>query len=120
MEDIHRGKFQWKLAEKRKSIQSVQGEIFQALDKLESIRKRESVFESLANVYTYDVHNDSILCIMREKDGETFFGIFNFSDQEETAWMQEKGTFVDLVTNKKMKLKDISIPGHDYYWVKRK
>ena len=117
---IHRGKFQWKLAEKRKNIQSVQGEIFQALDKMESIRKRESVFESLANVYTYDVHNDSILCIMREKDGETFFGIFNFSDQEETAWMQEEGTFVDLMTNKKMKLKDISIQGHAFYWIKKK
>lgn len=115
---IHRGKFQWKMAEKKSDDTSVQGRIFRALGKLEMIRKKEPVFEASANVYTYDVHNDAILCIMREKDGETFFGIFNFSDREETAWMQEEGSFVNLLTKKKIKVRDITIPGHDFYWIK--
>lgn len=115
---IHRGKFQWELAEKRNDAASVQGKIFNALDRLENIRKREPVFEAAANVYTYDVHNNAILCIMREKDGEIFLGIFNFSNQEETAWMQESGTFENMLTGEKMEVKDIPIPGHDFYWIK--
>lgn len=117
---IHRGRFKWKLAEKRNDSKSVEGKIFTALKQLEHIRKREAVFEASANVYTYDVHNDAVLCIMREKDDEIFFGIFNFSNQEETAWMQEEGIFVNLLTDKEIKVKDVTIPGHDFYWIKGK
>ena len=116
---IHRGKFQWELAEKRKDKKSVEGRIFSALDKLENIRRKESVFEASASVYTYDVHDDSILCIMREKDGEKFFGIFNFSDNTKTAWMQEEGSYVNLMTGKSLEVKDIVIPGHDFLWIKK-
>lgn len=115
---IHRGKFRWELAEKRKDAASMQGRIFTALDKLEQIRKSEAVFEGSANVYIYDVHNDAVLCIMREKEGEIFFGIFNFSDREETAWMQEAGHFTDLMSGKKIEVKDLTVPGHDFYWIK--
>lgn len=115
---IHRGKFQWALAEKKSDAASVQGKIFMALDRLENIRKRESVFEASANVYTYDVHNNAVLCIMREKDGEIFLGIFNFSNREETAWMQESGVFENMLTGEKVEVKDIIIPGHDFYWIK--
>ena len=66
---VHRGAFQWELAKKRKEKTGVQGQLFQALQKLEKIRREESVFDADANVYTYDVHNDSILCILREKGG---------------------------------------------------
>lgn len=115
---IHRGKFRWELAEKRKDAASMQGRIFTALDQLEHIRKSEAVFEVGANVYIYDVHNDAVLCIMREKEGEIFFGIFNFSDQEETAWMQEEGHFTDLMSGEKIQIKDITVPAHDFYWIK--
>ncbi len=72
---IHRGRFKWDLAEKRSDNTSVQGKIFGALNALENIRKKEIVFEASANVYTYDVHNDAILCIMREMDGEGKFSL---------------------------------------------
>ena len=116
---IHRGKFRWELAQKRTDKKSVEGRIFSALDKLEKIRKRESVFDSSANVYTYDVHEDAILCIMREKDGEKFFGIFNFSSSEKIAWMQEEGSYQDLVTGEKTEINNIVIPGHDFRWLKK-
>lgn len=115
---IHRGRFRWELAEKRRDEASVQGKIFTALDRLENIRKREAVFEASANVYTYDVHNDAMLCILREKEGERFFGLFNFSDREETARMWEKGDFSDMLTGAIMECKDITVPGHGFYWIK--
>ena len=116
---VHRGAFQWELAKKRKAKTGVQGQLFQALQKLEKIRREEPVFGADANVYTYDVHNDSILCILREKDGELFMGMFNFSDSAQTAWMQEKGTFTELLTEKLMELKNPVLPPHGFYWVKR-
>ena len=115
---IHRGRFLWELAEKRRDASSVPGRIFQGLDRLERIRRKEGIFNASANVYTYDVHDDSILCIMREKDGEKFFGIFNFSDDGRTAWMQENGKYMDLMTGEEMTVKDIFVPGHDFYWIK--
>lgn len=116
---VHRGAFQWELAKKRKAKTGVQGQLFQALQKLEKIRREEPVFEADANVYTYDVHNDSILCILREKGGELFFGMFNFSGDAQTAWMQEEGSFTDLFTGKGVDLHDPVLLPHGFYWVKR-
>lgn len=116
---VHRGAFRWELAKKREAKTGVQGQLFQALQKLEMIRREEPVFGADANVYTYDVHNDSILCILREKDGELFMGMFNFSDSAQTAWMQEEGSFTELLTEKLMELKNPVLPPHGFYWVKR-
>ena len=82
---IHRGKLPWELAEDKEDVTTVQGNIFQTLDRLEKIRRQEITFDKDADVYTYDVHDDSILCVLREYKGRRFFGIFNFSNQEKTA-----------------------------------
>lgn len=116
---VHRGAFKWELAEMRDDSSCVQGKIFQSLDMLERIRADEAVFASDANVYTYDVHNDAVLCIMREKNGEVFLGIFNFSDTEQTAWMREEGEFADLLAGGRMELRDPLLPAHGFYWLKR-
>ena len=116
---IHRGAFQWELAGKRKSKASVEGQIFQTLDRMEQIRSQESVFDKDCDVYTYDVHDDSILCILRQKGTERFIGIFNFSDSEKTAWMQEEGTFRDLITDQTLDLKDVELPAYGFMWCKR-
>lgn len=75
---LHRGIFQWILADKRKDLSTVQGQLFQMLNRLEQIRRQENVFSQEAEVYTYDVHNDSILGILREYKGERFIALFNF------------------------------------------
>ena len=93
---IHRGAFQW-----------------------EQIRSQESVFDKDCDVYTYDVHDDSILCILRQKGNERFIGIFNFSDSEKTAWMQEEGIFRDLITDQTLELKDVELPAYGFMWCKR-
>ena len=116
---IHRGAFQWELAGKRKSKSSVEGQIFQTLDRMEQIRSQESVFDKDCDVYTYDVHDDSILCILRQKGNERFIGIFNFSDSEKTAWMQEEGTFRDLINGETLMLKDVVLPAYGFLWCKK-
>ncbi len=116
---IHRGKLRWELAENKNDLTTVQGSIFQTLDRLEKIRGQEITFDKAADVYTYDVHDDSILCILREYKGRRFFGIFNFSDQEKTAWMQEDGVYRNLLTSEKMELKDIRLRGYDFLWCEK-
>ena len=64
-------------------------------------------------------HDDSVLCILREYKGRRFFGIFNFSDQEKTAWMQEDGVYRNLLTSEKMELKDIRLRGYDFLWCEK-
>ncbi len=116
---IHRGAFQWELAGKRKSKSSVEGQIFQTLDRMEQIRSQESVFDKDCDVYTYDVHDDSILCILRQKGNDRFIGIFNFSDIEKTAWMQEEGTFRNLINGETLMLKDVVLPAYGFLWCKK-
>lgn len=113
---IHRGKLPWELAEDKEDVTTVQGNIFQTLDRLEKIRRQEITFDKDADVYTYDVHDDSILCVLREYKGRRFFGIFNFSNQEKTAWMQEKGMYRNLLTGEKAELKDIRLSGYEFLW----
>ena len=113
---IHRGKLPWELAEDKEDVTTVQGKIFQTLDRLEKIRRQEITFDKDADVYTYDVHDDSILCVLREYKGRRFFGIFNFSNQEKTAWMQEKGMYRNLLTGEKTELKDIRLSGYEFLW----
>ena len=113
---IHRGKLPWELAEDKEDVTTVQGNIFQTLDRLEKIRRQEITFDKDADVYTYDVHDDSILCVLREYKGRRFFGIFNFSNQGKTAWMQEKGMYRNLLTGEKAELKDIRLSGYEFLW----
>lgn len=117
---LHRGIFQWKLAEKRKDLSTVQGQLFQMLNRLEQIRRQENVFSQEAEVYTYDVHNDSILGILREYKGERFIALFNFSESEQTAWMQEEGIFRNLVNGEIVEVKDPVLKGYEFVWMKYK
>ena len=114
---LHRGAFLWELADKRKDLSTVQGQLFQMLNRLEQIRRQENVFSQEAEVYTYDVHNDSILGILREYKGERFIALFNFSEREQTAWMQEEGIFRNLVNGEIVEVKDPVLKGYEFVWM---
>lgn len=117
---LHRGAFLWELADKRKDLSTVQGQLFQMLNRLEQNRRQENVFSQEAEVYTYDVHNDSILGILREYKGERFIALFNFSENEQTAWMQEEGIFRNLVNGEIVEVKDPVLKGYEFVWMKYK
>lgn len=114
---IHRGKFQWNLAELNEKEGTVQEQIFSGLAKLEKIRKQRTVFESNAAVYTYDVKDISILGILRENEKERFIGLFNFHNEPRTAWMDEPGVYTNLITGEKITMHDVVLAGHDFLWV---
>ena len=115
---LHRGKFNWKLSEKRTEKGSVQERIFSGLERMEKIRKKESVFGSDVNVWTIDTWDDSILGLIRADEKEKLIALFNFSGQDKTAWINEDdGEYTDLLSGRKMQAKGVDIPGYGVYWL---
>lgn len=117
---IHRGKMDWKAAAKIDVSNSVQGRIFNALNQLEEIRKTEKVFDSKADTWTIEAWTKEVLSIGRYLDGEKIIGIFNFSENDQTAWINEDdGMYTDLISGKKMLAKGVDIPAYSFYYLKK-
>jgi amylosucrase len=116
---LHRGAFKWNLAELVKEPGTAQQQIFDGLSKLENIRRTRSVFDSSTPTYTYDVKDDAILGILRENDEERFVALFNFADQDRTAWINEQGTFLNLLTGEEVQLHDVVVGAQDFLWLSR-
>jgi amylosucrase len=117
---IHRGAMDWKLAENISDKTTVQGKLFHNLNRLEKIRKSEKVFMSDADTRTLDTWDESILCIVRELYGEKVIGLFNFSEHDRTAWINEEdGMYKDLISGKKMEARGVDIPAYGYFYLKK-
>ena len=116
---IHRGKFDWKLADGRKRKGTGQKELFDGIGKLRSIRSKEKVFDASANVWTLDTWENGILGVVRELEGEQMTALFNFAEEDRTAWIEEEGEYMDLYTGKKVSLQAIKMEGHSFVLAKK-
>lgn len=117
---IHRGRFQWELAERIRDKKSVQGRIFHALRHLEEIRRREPVFDADAEVCTKDYSDRAILWVIRREAGEELHAVFNFSDEAKTIWMPEIAEYTDLLTGKTAQTETVELPGWGFFWMKKR
>ncbi|MCR5736168.1 MAG: alpha-amylase family protein [Eubacterium sp.] len=118
---LHRGKFHWEDAEKITEEDSAPGKIFGNLKKLGELRKKHPAFSNEADLWTVETWEDSILGIGRYYKGEKIIGIFNFSEHEKTAWIEEEeGMFEDLMTGEQKVAKDIKLDGYGFQWLCRK
>ena len=114
---LHRGKFLWDEAKKRRSTKSRQGRIFKALRKLEKLRDKYPVFLSGADTWIVEPWNDHILGIGRYFEGEKLIALFNFSETDQIAWINESEEYKDLLTGKKREAKAVELPGHGFAWL---
>lgn len=94
---IHRGNFQWVLAELRHDSSTRQGKQFMGLRKLEMIRAADPAFDSRANVWTFETGSEHVLGVGRWYQGHKLIAFFNFSNQFVTVSSPEQGTFEELV-----------------------
>ena len=118
---IHRGKMNWDLVKDIDDTTTVSGKIFQGLKQLETIRKAEKAFVSNADTWTIDTWDPSVLCIGRYYDGDKIIGLFNFSEFDKTAWINEDdGDYVELISGKEMKPIGVNIPAYGFYYLKKK
>ena len=88
---IHRGKFDWELAEQRHAEGTVAESVFSGLSDLINIRKENEVFRSDADMYAVNVNDDRILGIGRAYGGMTLLGIFNFTPEYCMAQIDNAG-----------------------------
>lgn len=117
---IHRGKMNWELAAAADDETTVEGKIFQRLSRLEQLRKSEKVFMTDADTWTVETWEPSVLCIGRYYDGDKIFGLFNFSEFDKTAWINETdGEYIDLLTGQKMRASGVDIPAYGFYYLKK-
>ena len=118
---LHRGNFQWDKAELRHTKGTIPGEMFEGLSKLETIRKSHPVFESTADCRTVDTWDDSILGLIKEKNGEKLVALFNFSEYDKVAWINEEdGMYEDLISGRQMEARGVQIPAFGCYWLLKK
>lgn len=118
---IHRGKFQWDMAEKIREKGSVQERLFTGLRKLETIRKEENLFMANADSYTVDGGNNSVLIIGREYGDEKMLGIFNFSGEDQKVYLHEENDeYVNMLKKETITCtKKLFVKGNDFFWLKR-
>ena len=111
----------WELVEDIDDTGTVAGKMFQGLKKLEEIRKSEKAFVSNADTWTVDTWDESILCIGRYYEGDKIFGLFNFSEFDKTAWINEEdGDYVELISGEELKPVGVNIPAYGFYYLKKK
>ncbi|HIT06135.1 MAG TPA: alpha-amylase family protein [Candidatus Scybalocola faecipullorum] len=117
---IHRGKFQWAMAAKRHQEGTTQQQIFEKLSDMENIRFAHDIFSGKASVKTENTYNDAILCVCRELDNAFLVGLFNFSDEPQTAWINMGDfEFEDLISGEKRVLQAVEMSGNGYAWYYR-
>ncbi len=117
---IHRGAMRWDLAENVADSDTVEGKVFQRLDQLEHIRKAEKVFVSNADTWTIETWESGVLCIGRYYEGEKLIGLFNFSEYDKTAWINETdGMYTDLISGRTMEARGVNVPAFGFYYLKK-
>ena len=117
---LHRGAFDWSVTGKLNDPSSVESRVFDMLDRLENIRRSEKVFLNNADVWTIETWTKEVLAIGRWYDGDKFVGIFNFSEHDKTAWINEDdGLYTDLITGEKRRACGVDIPAYGFCWLKK-
>lgn len=117
---LHRGVFRWDKAELRHTPGTIQEKIFDGLRTLEKIRGSHPVFDADAACRTVDTWDDSILGLIKEKDGEKLVALFNFSRYDKVAWVNEEdGMYRNLVTGQELEARGVQIPAFGSCWLMR-
>jgi amylosucrase len=58
-----------------------------------------------------------VLGIGRYHEKEKLIALFNFSDDAQTAWVDEHEDYIDLITKEKRPAKAVGIPAYSFAWL---
>ncbi len=117
---LHRGNFDWEAAARRKEEGTIQQQLFDGIQKMEGIRKNYDVFKNTADVWTIDTWDQAVLAVVRQYKKEKMIGIFNFSEYDKVAWIDEEdGMYTELLHDYKMEAKGVMIPAYGVFWLLR-
>ncbi len=94
---LHRGRFQWGLAELRGDPDTYQGKLFRGLRRLEDIRAGEPCFDGGADVQVEDSGDSRVLALSRRSGERELVCLFNFSGQFVRAGVDRTGSYTELM-----------------------
>jgi len=114
---LHRGDMDWALADQRKDETTVAGRLFTALQRMEGLRAQHPVFDDEADTWLLDTGNDAVIGIGRYYRGQKLLAVFNFSRQEQTAWLKETEAYVDLMTGEPRDAGAVLLKPGDFVWL---
>ena len=83
------------------------------------MRAIHPVFLNQAAVWTADTYDAAILCVNRAYGEEKLTALFNFAGEERTAWINEEGMYVDLLSGEQMEGREVKLPAYGMRWLLR-
>ena len=114
---LHRGDMDWAAAEKRGDETTPQGRVFQAVKRLEGLRRDHVAFDSAAEVHLVPGLPDSLLGIERVIGGERLIAVFNFAEFAQAALPGDTARYRDLWTDKSASAETITVPAGGFRWL---
>lgn len=116
---IHRGKFDWTKAEQRKDASTVEGKVFQGLQKLVDIRRENDIFDGIARVYNINLEDTTLLAFAREAYFKKVVCVYNFCEFTKYVNLWEDGMYTDLISGRRVRANDFMIEPYGYLWLMR-
>lgn len=114
---LHRGNLNWDHVAMRNDLSTRQGQVYQAIKRLIELRASYEVFDSNADTWIVEPWNDHILGIGRYYKDEKLIALFNFADDEQTAWVNDEEMYLELMTGRMMDAKAVVMPPHSFVWL---
>ena len=117
---IHRGDFQWDLAERRKDPETRQGKLFQLLRRMERLRAQEPCFDGDAEVWVEDGGDSRVLALCRRKGDRELVCLFNFSRDFVRAGVDREGGYAELMYgNRYDNIRSVELYPTGFAWLLR-
>ncbi len=114
---IHRGSFQWETACQRQDMNTVTGQLFHGLRRLEQIRMAHAVFDADADFWTEDTGNNAVLALSRYKEGENLYSLYNFSGESQIV-LPPQGCWHELYSGKDITVSGaLTVEGYGFLWL---
>ena len=114
---LHRGSMDWEKAKKRKDPESIEGKLFSSIRRLEEIRGEHPAFDDAADTWILNTGSDHVLGIGRYYEKEQILALYNFSDDEEAAWLQDDKLYTDLITGEELTADAVILPSGSFRWL---
>lgn len=117
---IHRGNFQWDLAERRTDPDTYQGKLFQGLRRLEELRAAEPCFDARADVAVEDAGSPHVLALCRRTGDRELVCLFNFAGEFVHARVDRDGGYTELMYGTRYDgLRDVELWPNGFAWLLR-
>lgn len=116
---LHRGNLDWQKAERRHQNNTVENDIFDAIRRQEQLRSQYRVFDDSADTWLLDTHSDHVLGIGRYCQGEKLLALFNFSDEEQSVWLDDRADYTDLWTGRECSPMMAHLAPGGFMWLHR-